>query len=186
MLDSRLIEPEKTRGLRREQYDRLVQLGLLEDERVELLHGTLVEMSPNDPPHSSAIQALSTLLVPSLRGRAAVRVQLPLYAADESEPEPDVAVVPLGEYRVSHPAEAHLVIEVAVSSVNKDRNVKAPLYAASSVAEYWLVNIPERVVEVFRSPRGGAYTQVTRHGPGETLRPEAFPDVEVRLIDVLG
>jgi len=186
VLDARLIEPEKTRGLLRSEYDRLVALGLLEDERVELLHGTLVEMSPNEPAHSSPIQALTAILVPALVGRATVRVQLPLYAANESEPEPDVAIVPLGEYRSAHPAHAHLVIEVAVSSINKDRKVKAPLYAASGFAEYWLVNVRDRVVEVYRSPDSGTYRAVSRHGASEVLSPEAFPDVHVALGDVFG
>ena len=164
----------------------MIELGMLDDERIELLHGTLVEMSPNNPPHASPIQALTMVLVPALAGRAVVRVQLPLIAADESEPEPDIAVVPIGDYRRKHPRKAQLVIEVAVASVGKDRQVKAPLYAASKFPEYWLVDVRARRVEVYRAPRRGAYTRVTHHGRRDLLRPLAFEDVAIRVGDILG
>jgi Uma2 family endonuclease len=110
-----------------------------------------------------------------------VRIQLPIIAANESEPEPDVAIVPLGKYRDEHPTQAHCIIEVAHSSVSKDRNIKAPLYAASGVREYWLVNVPEQVVEVFRDADGGEYRSRSRHGVGEKLALQAFPDVELAI-----
>jgi len=76
------------------------------------------------------------------------------------------------------------VIEVALSSLNKDRNVKAPLYAASGFPEYWIVDVAGQAIEVHATPAGGAYATVTRHTPGETLRPAAFPDVAVQVADV--
>jgi Uma2 family endonuclease len=121
------------------------------------------------------------ILTPKLVGRALVRIQSPIIACDESEPEPDVAVVPLGDYRETHPSHALLVIEVAVSSLKKDRQVKAPLYAASGFVEYWIVNVPEQAVEVHRTPRPDGYATVTRHGAGEIVRPEAFDDVDVEV-----
>jgi Uma2 family endonuclease len=184
MLDASLLLPERARPLKRTEYDRLVALGAFEDERVELLHGVLVDMSPNDPAHVSPIDRLNAILTPALLGGAIVRVQSPLVAHDESEPEPDVAVVPLGDYRSQHPAVALLVIEVALSSLNKDRNVKAPLYAASAFPEYWIVNAAEKLIEVYRRPEQGSYAHVSRHAPGETLRPEAFADLAVRVADV--
>jgi Uma2 family endonuclease len=150
MLDARLLAPQTTRPLRREEYDRLVDLGVFDDERVELLEGVIVTMSPNNPEHAGPVQLLTKLLVRALGDRADVRIQLPIIAARESEPEPDVVIAPVGDYRRAHPDRAHCVIEVANSSVSKDRNVKAPLYAASGFHEYWLVNVPEQVVEVFR------------------------------------
>ncbi len=186
MLDASLLLPEHPRPLRRAEYDRLVALGAFEDERVELLHGVLVDMSPNYPEHASPIDRLNAILTPALVGKARVRIQLPLVAHDESEPEPDVAVVPQGDYRSQHPAEALLVIEVALSSLNKDRNVKAPLYAASGFREYWIVDVAEKAIEVHCQPADGRYTLVTRHAAGESLRPEAFPGVAVSVDDVLG
>jgi Uma2 family endonuclease len=185
MLDASSLHPEKPRPLRRVEYDRLVAGGAFEGERVELLYGTLVAMSPHDPPHSAPIQDLNELLVRALLGRPRVRVQLPVVACDESEPEPDLAVVPLGDYSREHPCEAHLIVEVAVSSLRKDREVKGPLYASSGFREYWIVNVPERLLEVYREPREGSYTDVTRLRPSETVRLVAFPDVELRVADVL-
>jgi Uma2 family endonuclease len=184
MLDASLLLPERPRPLRRVEYDRLVALGAFEDERIELLHGVLVDMSPNKPGHVSPIDRLTMILVPALVARAIVRVQSPIAAGDDSEPEPDIAVVPPGDYRQEHPAQALLVIEVALSSLNKDRNVKAPLYAASGFPEYWIVDVAGQAIEVHATPAGGAYATVTRHTPGETLRPAAFPDVAVQVADV--
>lgn len=78
-------------------------------------------------------------------------------------------------------SSAYLVIEVAVSSLRKDRNVKAPLYAASHVDEYWIVNVPERCVEVFRAPADGSYTAVSSHDVSAVLQLQAFPDVNVAV-----
>jgi len=93
--------------------------------------GVMVTMGPSDPEHASPIQILTEVLLPPLIGRAAVRTRMSIVAANESEPEPDVAIVPLGNYRHAHPTRPHCIIEVAHSSVSKDRNIKAPLYAAS-------------------------------------------------------
>ena len=185
MLDLDLIAPEGPRRLTRAEYDRIVAMGILGDDRVELLRGIIVAMSPNDPPHASPVELLTDILVPALSGRARVRIQFPLVAADESEPEPDVAVVPIGDYSRQHPDKAHLVIEVADSSLRKDRLVKAPLYAVSGVQEYWVVNVKERVFEVHRGPSSDAWASVTRHGHGEVLHPEVFPDVGVAVSAVL-
>jgi Uma2 family endonuclease len=181
MLDARDLAPETTRALRRSEYDRLVASGAFEDERIELIEGVLVTMSPNDPEHANPVQVLTQVLILALAGRAVVRIQLPIIAARESEPEPDVVIAPLGDYRRVHPDQAHCVIEVANSSVGKDRNIKAPLYAASGFREYWLVNVPEQVIEVFRNPDAEQYRQRTRHAVGETISLEAFPDVRLEI-----
>ncbi len=186
MFDVGLLSPEQPRRLKRDEYEKLVALGVFEGERVELLHGTIVEMSPGYPDHASPIELFNMLLVPALVGRASVRVQLSFLAADDSVPEPDLAVVPLRSYRKQHPDSAHLIIEVASSSLRKDRLVKAPLYAASGVEEYWIVNVSEQCIEVFRDPDGGTYRTTGRHGVGETVSPLAFPDVAVRVAEIFG
>lgn len=186
MLEPSLILPEKPRPLKRSEYDRLVAMGAFDDERVELLYGTLVAMSPQDPGHTSPIGQLTMLLVPALVGRALVRVQSPLVAADESEPEPDLAIVPLGDYRSVHPDRAYLVIEVAVSSGKKDRVVKAPLYARSGFTEYWLVDVVAGRVEIYREPSADGYRVRTEHAPGETIRVNAFPDAAVAVDAIFG
>jgi Uma2 family endonuclease len=185
VLEQRLIEPETTRPLKRSEYDRLVEMGAFEGERVELLYGTLVAMTPQHPAHMGPVGRLTMLLVPALAGRAIVRVQGPLVACDESEPEPDFAIVPLGDYDSAHPHQAHLVIEVAVSSLKKDRLVKAPLYARSGFAEYWLVDVTSARIEVFRGPSADGYQQTRSYERGESVSVEAFPDVVIPVDDVL-
>jgi Uma2 family endonuclease len=173
------------RPLRRVEYDKLIELGAFHDEHIELLDGVLVPMSPIGPPHSSSVQKLNELLLPTLLGRATVRIQSPFAALELSEPEPDVAVVPLGDYQRSHPDQAHLIIEVAESSLSVHRGIKQRLYAACSVPEYWIVNIAERCIEVYREPAAGAYAKLDRYERENTLRPLRFPDLEIRVADVV-
>lgn len=177
--------PDAIRPLRRVEYDRLVSWGAFGDERIELLEGLLVEMTPIGPRHSSAVQQLTALLVPALSGRATVRVQSPLAALDTSEPEPDVAVVPLGDYDTEHPTQAYLVIEVAESSLARDRGLKQRIYARAGVPEYWIFNTDEKCVDVHRDPGPSGYASVRRVGHRESLAVQAFPDVTVRISDVL-
>ena len=184
MLEPSLIEPEKPRPLKRSEYDQLVKMGVFEGERVELLYGTLVAMTPQNPAHMSPIGRLTMLLAPALAGRAIVRVQGPLIACDESEPEPDFAIVPPGDYRTAHPDTAYLVIEVANSSLRKDRLVKAPLYARSGFPEYWLVDVGASCIEVYRGPSPDGYRDVVSVGSGQTVAIETFPDVVIRVDDV--
>jgi Uma2 family endonuclease len=179
------LSPEGLRPLSRADYDRMVALGLFDDERVELLHGVLVRMSPQGPLHSEVIDRLTERLVPVLLGRARVRIQGPLAASDDSEPEPDVAVLPPGDYSQEHPARALLVIEVSETSLTKDRHVKAGLYAASGIPEYWIVNLPERVIEVHSRAEEGAYRRTETRRPGDEIAPVEFPDVRIRVDEIL-
>jgi Uma2 family endonuclease len=169
------------RPLRRVEYDKLIELGAFQNERIELLEGLLVPMNPIGPPHSSAVQKLTALLVPLFAGRATVRIQSPVAALELSEPEPDVAVVPLGDYDTAHPDVVDLLIEVAESSLAVDRGVKLHLYAACAIPEYWIVNLVDRRVEVYTEPKNGAYAKVSHHGRDATLRPVRFPDLEIPI-----
>ena len=179
------LAERRHRRFTRQEYERIAQTGMFEHERVELLHGVIVAMSSIGPPHSSTVMRLTALLVPLLAGRALVRIQDAFAVLDESEPEPDVAVVPLGEYDEAHPTEAHLIVEVADSSLRHDRVVKGPIYAAAGVPDYWLVDLTDRVVEVHRRPGPEGYARVTRHRRGGRIRLQAFPDLGVRVSDFL-
>ena len=150
---------EIARPLQRAEYDALVANGVFRDERIELLDGALVPMSPIGPPHSSAVQKLMELLLPALLGRATVRVRSPFAAHELSEPEPDIAIVPTDndDYATRHPTQAHLIIEVADSSLDRDRDAKLQIYALSGVPEYWVVNLRQRRIEVHTAPVGRAY-----------------------------
>ncbi len=180
------VPPSAIRRLTRAEYDRLVDLGVFDRERLELIRGVIVRMSPQGVEHSDPIERLNELLLPRLLGRARVRVQMPLIAPDESEPEPDFAVVPLTADRKTHPAEALLVIEVARSSAAYDRETKGPLYAQMGAREYWIVDVGARVIEVRREPRGESWTSLERFAPGQSITLMAFPDVTVEVSAILG
>lgn len=176
---------QEVRPLRRQEYDQLVALGAFADERIELLEGQLVPMSPIGPPHSSAVQVLTELLLPALLGRAKVFSQSPFAALDSSEPEPDVAVVPIGDYHQKHASEAYLIIEVAESSLARDRDQKQRIYARAGVFEYWIVNVEGRCVEVHREPGSDGYAVREVVGYERSLAPRAFPDVVVEVKRIL-
>jgi Uma2 family endonuclease len=176
---------EVIRPLRRIEYDRLVGWGVFEDERVELLDGELVAMSPIGEPHNHAVRVLNEVLVLALHGRAWIRPQMSFVADDLSQPEPDLAIVPPSDRTGERPTKALLIIEVSESSLRYDRVRKQRVYARSGVPEYWIVNIPERCIETYAEPHGDSYARSARYEVGQTLRIEAFPEVEIAVSDVL-
>jgi len=180
------LDPSEIRPLKRLEYDRLVELGCYEDERVELLDGMVVQMSPQDARHSAPIRWLTMRLAPALAGRALVQVQLPLALGELSEPEPDISVVPLGDYRTQHPTTALLIIEVALSSMRKDRQLKRSIYARAAIPEFWLIDVKGGTLEVFREPGGGEYREVRSLNASAQASPEAFPDLVLGVAEILG
>jgi Uma2 family endonuclease len=184
MIEAFAIEPEQVRPLKRSEYDRLVALGMFEDERVELIRGVLVKMSPQLAPHASTIRKLTQILMAQLQGRFTLSIQLPLALSDDSEPEPDVAVVPLGDYDTQHPTTALLVIEVSDTTLRKDR-AKAALYASAGIGEYWIVNLGARAVEIYSSPDGDRYAEVRTLHASDVLRPTALADVAIPISEIL-
>jgi Uma2 family endonuclease len=176
---------EKVRPLRRIEYDKLVALGVFQGERIELIDGALLQMSPIGPPHCATVDRLTELFVLALAGRARVRIQGSFAAGELSEPEPDLSVLPLADYDAEHPQQAHLIVEVADSSLSHDRGRKARLYAECGVPEYWIVNLVQHTVEVHRLPSARQYEQVSTHPKGSRLRLVAFPDVELSVDDFL-
>lgn len=177
--------PVEFRPLRRVEYDQLTALGAFGDERIELLDGVLVSMSPIGPRHSSAVDMLTVLLVRALSDRARVRVQNPFAASDVSEPVPDLLVAPLADYVDDHPSEALLVIEVAESSLARDRGSKLRIYATRGVPEYWIVDVALRRIEIYREPSGSAYQSTRVLEMGERIALQCFPDVTIRVEDVI-
>jgi Uma2 family endonuclease len=179
----------RIRPLKRAEYDRMVEMGLFEeDEKIELIKGFIVRMSPTGVPHASTVQALTQLFVLALvpSGRAAVRIMSPFAASDESEPEPDVAVLPPGDYRDDHPKKAFLLIEVSESTLRYDRREKAEVYADAGVEEYWIVDTGHASIEVRTDIVNGVYTQVTTYRRGQTISPRAFPDLVIPVEKILG
>jgi Uma2 family endonuclease len=184
MLDLQNLAPEQLRPIKRVEYERMVAHGLFVDERIELLDGFLIVMTPIGPPHCDTVDRLNRIFVIALDGRAHVRTQGSFAASDDSEPEPDLAVYPVGNYRREHPSRALLIIEVADSSLAIDRHIKAPLYARAGVPEYWIVDVAGNAVEIYSSPRDGRYQSTVRRGPGDRIAPAAFPDVEILLAEL--
>lgn len=162
----------------------MVELGMFQDERVELIRGVLVKMSPQLAPHASTVQKLTQLLMTRLQGRFSLRIQSPLALSDDSEPEPDVAVVALGDYEAQHPSTALLVIEVSDTTLKKDRG-KAAVCASSGIGEYWIVNLGARAVEVYSSPDGDRYAEVRTLRVGETLKAVQLVDVAIAVVEIL-
>ena len=175
-----------------DEVERMLQAGILdEDDRVELLDGQLVEMSPTNPPHASCVKRLVQLFASlSTSRQATLSIQDPIVLNPHQAPQPDVALLRYRAdgYRTQNPgpADTLLVIEVADTSVESDRERKVPLYAKAGVHEAWLVHLPGDVLDVFRKPNAGAYEEVWALRRGETIRPVAFPTLGLPVNEILG
>lgn len=174
----------------REYYTMLAAGVLHEDDRLELIEGEIVEMSPINPAHAGHIKRLIRLFEKKVGDRVVLGVQDPLDLGDDSQPQPDMLVLKPRDdfYEQAHPvpADVLLLIEVSDSTVAYDRNVKAPLYARAGVQEVWIVNLPDRQLEIYRHPTLGGYGEQRWLQPGETLTPTAFPDLTLAVDDILG
>jgi len=151
----------ETRRFTRLEYGKLIDLGVFRPgEAIELLGGQLVIAEPQGARHYTAIVKTARVLEAAFGAAAYVRMQGPIGLDDESEPEPDVAVVPgsIDDYGQEHPARAVLVVEVAQSSLAFDREYKGSLYARGGVPDYWVLNLLDHVLEVYRDPRPDAGT----------------------------
>ncbi|MFZ8814039.1 MAG: Uma2 family endonuclease [Thermus aquaticus] len=151
---------------------------------VELLRGEVYQMSPIGPKHVHKAAQLDARLQETLRGKAVVLVQSPLRLSEDSEPEPDLMVLrpPLDRYRekLPTPEDVLLLVEVADTSLEFDREVKLPLYAEAGIPEVWLVNLKENLLEVYRDPRGGRYREIRLLSPEEEVSPTLLPEVSLR------
>jgi Uma2 family endonuclease len=170
-------------------YHRLGTAGILgEDDRVELLEGQLVDMSPIGPRHALAIDALTELLVMAAAGQATVRVQNPIVLNDRSEPQPDFTLVrrPWAGYPDAHPgpSDVLLLIEVADSSLDFDLGPKLELYARAGIREVWIVDLTTDGVLAHRDPDGGHYGSVLRVEPSGMLKVAALPAVTIQAASV--
>ena len=187
-----LTHPNVTESGRRvtvDEYHRMIEVGsLVEDDHVQLIAGAVVAMTPQGPAHALAIQNLTRVVAQGLAPDLALRPQLPLTLPDDSEPEPDLAVVRLEDARSRehHPRTALLVVEVAGDSLRLDRQTKAALYARAGIPEYWIVNLAETMVEVLRDPdsRTGAYATRAVVLSGNTLAATSVPGLRIDVADI--
>lgn len=173
-----------TRRFTVDEYQRMADAGVFDpDERVELIEGAVVEMSPVGHRHAAHVDRLTARIVPLVAGRAIVRVQTSVVLSDITQPEPDLALLAYRDdfYVGAHPRPPAilLAIEVAESSLATDQRVKVPLYGRSGVPETWLVDLVNRRVVVHRGPGPEGYEAATVHTAGDVLTVEALPDITV-------
>jgi Uma2 family endonuclease len=174
-----------------DEYQRMGQAGVFhEDDRVELIDGQVVEMTPIGPGHGSCVNRLTALFAPLAGGAATLSVQNPLVLAEHQEPQPDVALLRhrADGYQAGHPraSDVLLVIEVADTSVESDRQTKSPLNARAGIAEAWLVDLPGDRIEVCRDPVAGQYTSARSASRGDMLTPLRLPAVTFSVDAILG
>lgn len=174
-----------------EDYHRMAQAGIFsEDDRVELLKGEIVTMAPIGSRHQACVDRLTGVLSLQVARRAIVRVQGPVRLDEHSEPQPDVALLKnqVDYYAQRHPRpeDVLLVIEVAETSAEADRDIKVPLYARAGIPEAWLVDLSGECIEIFQEPSPQGYQEVRRVRRGHRLAPRAFPDLDLAAHDLLG
>ena len=174
-----------------EEYYRMAEANIFsEDDRVELLEGEIVQMTPIGSRHASNVMRLIRLFSQQVSEHALVSAQNPVRLDEYSEPQPDIALL---RFRPDFYAEDHpkpedvlLLVEVADTSIVFDRQVKVPLYAKAGIPEVWLVDLGGDSVEVHARPSRGGYEEVQQFRRGETISPQAFPDLKLNVSDILG
>jgi Uma2 family endonuclease len=184
----------RTRKWSRLEYERLIEKGVFQpDERLELLDGDLVVREPQGTSHTTAVWLVEEALRVAFGAGWGIRCQFPVALDALSEPEPDVAVVTgvPRDYLHAHPSRPVLVVEVAETSLGADRQ-KASLYARAGIADYWIVNLVNRVLEVYREPEphppapyGWHYRTVQTLGASAIVSPLAAPEAIIRVADLL-
>ncbi len=169
----------------------MAEAGILhEDDRLELIKGEIVEMAPIGSNHAGRVKRMNNLLSQVVGNAAIIGVQDPIHLWDDTEPEPDLTLLRPREdfYTQSHPTpeDILLVVEVADSSRDYDRQVKVPMYAEAGIVETWVVDLVSETIEVYRQPTPEGYRQTVILGREDRLSPAALPDLELELSQLLG
>ncbi len=172
-------------------YYRMAETGIIkEDERVELLNGEIVQMSPIGSHHTACVTRLYTSLIRLLGNNAIVWAQNPISLSELSEPVPDVSLLkPRPDFYAERhplPSEVLLLIEVSDSTLRYDRRVKVPSYAQAGISEVWVVNLQEQIIEVYTNLVDGTFKQHRRVNKSEVLTLPGFPDISLAVSDILG
>ncbi len=172
-----------------EIYHRMIEAGILgEDDPVELIEGQIITMSPKGSKHSACLRKIMTWLPDLVGERVQVQLQDPIQVSSLSEPEPDLALVKFRSdfYLEAHPlpSDVELLVEVADSSLRVDREVKAGIYAAAGISHYWIINLPDKVIELHEQPSDGRYQALRIAKPGEMIVVPSL-DIETEVEDWL-
>ena len=173
------------------EYYLMADAGILNPrDRVELIDGEIVQMAAIGSYHAACVDTLTRLFIETLGRRVIVRVQGPVRLSDRSEPEPDVTLLrPHADaYQDAHPrpADVMLIVEVSHSTVEYDRDVKTPLYAAVGIPELWLVNLDEDFIDGLSDPDGAGYRTARHYVRGERIAPAPLPDAALEVSEILG
>lgn len=169
----------------------MAQAGVLKpDDRVELIEGEIIKMSPIGSSHAACVSRLDRLLQRAISGKALVWIQNPVRLSDFSEPVPDVALLePRADFYASRhpqPEDVMLLIEVGASSIRSDRNIKTHLYGRAAIPEVWLVDLQHNTVEVYFDLADGAYRETVKYQPGEVVTSATIPDLRLKVSDIVG
>jgi Uma2 family endonuclease len=184
----------RTRHWSKREYYRLGELGFFHGQRVELIEGKIMVLSPQNPLHSSRVTVVQMVLHNLFGAGYHVRQQLPLDLGQTTEPEPDLAVVvgTAQQYETAHPTSAVLIVEVSETTLSYDRRRKGSLYARAGIEDYWIINLRRRQVEVYRQPvpdatarYGHGYSSRTNLVPPATVSPLALPQTSIPVASLL-
>jgi Uma2 family endonuclease len=176
------------RQLTSTEYYGMMESGIIrEGERVELILGQIFTMAAKGTRHTVSTTRLLKELLRLVGERAIVRCQDPITLPNHSEPEPDIVIARLrsDDYVNSHPSpeDIILVIEVADSTIKFDRDTKAPLYAAAGIGEYWIINLVDDRLEIYRQPEGNIYTSIEIVTPPRSINLPQFTEIALNIID---
>jgi Uma2 family endonuclease len=172
-----------------DQYLRMIDAGILDDDKVELIGGVITAMAPAGPDHVGSLYALTECFA-KVVNQFVLAIQGTIVIAEGNVFDPDLALLrrkPEG-YHKSHALaeDIALIVEAAASSYKKDRHVKLPIYAAAGIAEYWLVDLDRQTLTIFRDPDGAAYRSEQSFAGDQTVSPLACSDLSIRVADIFG
>jgi Uma2 family endonuclease len=173
------------------EYDRMIETGIFpEDDRIELIKGEVVKISPIGNAHAACVKRSTAIFYPLVARLVVISVQDPIQLDDYSKPQPDIALLkPRKDFYVQSPptpADVLLIVEVADSSVEYDREVKVPLYARAGIPEVWLVKLRLDVIEIYAQPANGVYQSFREARRGDRLMLASLPKLKLRVDDILG
>ncbi len=170
-----------------DEYHKMAEIGILKpDDRLELIHGEIYELSPIGSKHAAVVDHLAMIMNQLAKGIVIIRVQNPVQIDDSNEPEPDISLLKYRSdfYASTHPVPADVlaIIEVSDASIRFDKEVKAPLYASHSIPKYWIIDLENNRIEVYTNPKNGTYSKIQLYMPGDDI---SLMDKKLGVNDVL-
>jgi Uma2 family endonuclease len=173
-----------------DEFHKMLSVGIFsEDDRLELIEGEIIEMTPISSRHAYYVDKITRIFFQKLSDKVGIRIQNPIKLGKYSEPQPDIALVklPLEKYQFQHPEpeDIYLVIEVSDTSYDYDKNIKIPLYGKYGIKESWLIDINKNRIEVFRNPFKEGYKSCNIFCAKEELSPLHFPEIKIFVNEIL-